>query len=129
MCHVLLFFFFNDTATPEIYTLSLPDALPIYAPSYRGHLCLLIWPWPNTQNAPGTGPTRFGEEGRCGLSRADQTLFSGKVAHPLLQLFKRAHFDLADTFAADVILARQLFQRHSFLCQTTLGQDVFLSIV
>src|ERR1043165_10250795 len=24
-------FFFNDTATPEIYTLSLPDALPIYA--------------------------------------------------------------------------------------------------
>src|SRR5438445_9205741 len=26
-CH--LFFFFNDTATPEIYTLSLHDALPI----------------------------------------------------------------------------------------------------
>src|SRR3982750_4960174 len=24
-------FFFNDTATPEIYTLSLPDALPISA--------------------------------------------------------------------------------------------------
>src|SRR6266403_5871032 len=28
-----LFFFFNDTATTEIYTLSLHDALPIY-----GHL-------------------------------------------------------------------------------------------
>src|SRR5438552_7576433 len=26
----LFFFFFNDTATPEIYTLSLHDALPIY---------------------------------------------------------------------------------------------------
>src|SRR2546430_11027666 len=26
---VSLFFFFNDTATPEIYTLSLHDALPI----------------------------------------------------------------------------------------------------
>src|SRR5436305_6742677 len=26
------FFFFNDTATTEIYTLSLHDALPIYAP-------------------------------------------------------------------------------------------------
>ena len=25
----VFFFFFNDTATPEIYTLSLPDALPI----------------------------------------------------------------------------------------------------
>src|SRR2546425_8844076 len=28
-----IFFFFNDTATTEIYTLSLHDALP-------------IWPWP-----------------------------------------------------------------------------------
>src|SRR2546421_3349136 len=28
-CRVLLFFFFNDTATTEIYTLSLHDALPI----------------------------------------------------------------------------------------------------
>src|SRR5205809_5643784 len=27
-----IFFFFNDTATPEIYTLSLHDALPISAP-------------------------------------------------------------------------------------------------
>ena len=29
-------FFFNDTATTEIYTLSLHDALPIFAGSYRG---------------------------------------------------------------------------------------------
>src|SRR6266704_5371635 len=28
-CLFLLFFFFNDTATTEIYTLSLHDALPI----------------------------------------------------------------------------------------------------
>src|SRR3712207_9182228 len=28
--HFLSFFFFNDTATTEIYTLSLHDALPIY---------------------------------------------------------------------------------------------------
>src|SRR5690349_22366708 len=27
----IIFFFFNDTATTEIYTLSLHDALPIYA--------------------------------------------------------------------------------------------------
>src|SRR3712207_7254627 len=32
MDSVLLFFFFNDTATTEIYTLSLHDALPISAP-------------------------------------------------------------------------------------------------
>src|SRR5271165_7319965 len=32
ICYFLfcLFFFFNDTATTEIYTLSLHDALPIY---------------------------------------------------------------------------------------------------
>src|SRR5438132_8108270 len=29
------FFFFNDTATTEIYTLSLHDALPIFAPRGR----------------------------------------------------------------------------------------------
>src|SRR5205823_3542266 len=29
--HSLIFFFFNDTAPTEIYTLSLHDALPIYA--------------------------------------------------------------------------------------------------
>src|SRR2546425_5277687 len=28
--HIIYFFFFNDTATTEIYTLSLHDALPIY---------------------------------------------------------------------------------------------------
>src|SRR5258708_9138423 len=31
-----LFFFFNDTATTEIYTLSLHDALPILAYALRG---------------------------------------------------------------------------------------------
>src|SRR3989442_12068553 len=36
--HHAIFFFFNDTATTEIYTLSLHDALPIYnrAPCRRG---------------------------------------------------------------------------------------------
>src|SRR5215208_1090330 len=32
---ILLFFFFNDTATTEIYTLSLHDALPISAVAHR----------------------------------------------------------------------------------------------
>src|SRR2546426_10912622 len=31
------FFFFNDTATTEIYTLSLHDALPIYGGHLRAH--------------------------------------------------------------------------------------------
>src|SRR2546430_6916395 len=41
------FFFFNDTATTEIYTLSLHDALPIF--SSRTLMILAItrtlWPW------------------------------------------------------------------------------------
>src|SRR2546429_3018154 len=35
--HLLFFFFFNDTATTEIYTLSLHDALPI---SVRRQCCI-----------------------------------------------------------------------------------------
>src|SRR3712207_8083135 len=35
---MLVFFFFNDTATTEIYTLSLHDALPISDPHGDRHL-------------------------------------------------------------------------------------------
>src|SRR2546430_6300725 len=34
---ISVFFFFNDTATTEIYTLSLHDALPICEWNLRGH--------------------------------------------------------------------------------------------
>src|SRR2546429_8131057 len=34
---VFIFFFFNDTATTEIYTLSLHDALPIYNQGGTSH--------------------------------------------------------------------------------------------
>src|SRR5215208_7915105 len=52
-CH---FFFFNDTATTEIYTLSLHDALPISrGPSAPPPLCLL---------------SRHRPTGRCARSHA-----------------------------------------------------------
>src|SRR5471032_3704919 len=35
-----LFFFFNDTATTEIYTLSLHDALPISGPASTSRPCV-----------------------------------------------------------------------------------------
>src|SRR3712207_8085913 len=34
-----MFFFFNDTATTEIYTLSLHDALPIWGEGHGGGRC------------------------------------------------------------------------------------------
>src|SRR5256885_7692002 len=37
LLNIFFFFFFNDTATTEIYTLSLHDALPIFALRGTGH--------------------------------------------------------------------------------------------
>src|SRR3712207_8795095 len=48
---VVVFFFFNDTATTEIYTLSLHDALPIWLIKQLMYsqisllACYEIWPW------------------------------------------------------------------------------------
>src|SRR3712207_8221993 len=55
-------FFFNDTATSEIYTLSLHDALPIYRPERAGH--------PRRPAAFHRGP--------LGLQLADQRGFVGQ---------------------------------------------------
>src|SRR6266700_5555519 len=47
------FFFFNDTATTEIYTLSLHDALPIFAAA-----------WLRTRHTGGIGRTLAGNKDR-----------------------------------------------------------------
>src|SRR3712207_7431790 len=51
---VSVFFFFNDTATTEIYTLSLHDALPISPPSP-----------PRRGDGWTTGPRRSASRRRC----------------------------------------------------------------
>src|ERR1039457_7321485 len=40
-------FFFNDTATTEIYTLSIHDALPIYAAPVTIHVISYYCPFPD----------------------------------------------------------------------------------
>src|SRR5687768_17963555 len=40
---IMLFFFFKDTATPDIYTLSLHDALPISRPYAGGMFCRFLF--------------------------------------------------------------------------------------
>src|SRR2546429_5919247 len=72
MCFLdfLLFFFFNDPATTEIYTLSLHDALPIcwsraattwsdlwFPPSTR-----IFWKCPSTVSSPSRIPAWRSEE-------------------------------------------------------------------
>src|SRR2546429_5746377 len=50
-----LFFFFNDTATTEIYTLSLHDALPISAPAGSART---LWASASWKTAGNTGSMR-----------------------------------------------------------------------
>src|SRR5258708_37866204 len=50
---LLFFFFFNDTATTEIYTLSLHDALPIYPKFFA---CLVRF---ESSSVPTTLPTAY----------------------------------------------------------------------
>src|SRR5258705_5788119 len=57
----LTFFFFNDTATTEIYTLSLHDALPIFggASIVRSAAAMCPRPWwrPWISSRPRTSPS------------------------------------------------------------------------
>src|SRR3989442_9845012 len=63
--HSFVFFFFNDTATTEIYTLSLHDALPIYRENLDQHR----WPRKGQANRhyrsrPKRPPTQISYRGR-----------------------------------------------------------------
>src|SRR2546430_17450886 len=49
---IVFFFFFNDTATTEIYTLSLHDALPIFKLGKDGK-------WIKALGTRGAGPNQF----------------------------------------------------------------------
>src|SRR5216683_7710536 len=53
----LCFFFFNDTATTEIYTLSLHDALPISC-SWRRRASSCATSWSASMNSLSASPSR-----------------------------------------------------------------------
>src|SRR2546428_1960828 len=56
----MYFFFFNDTATTEIYTLSLHDALPIYVSMAAVVLGMGMVPAIPAQNRLSRNRTRYG---------------------------------------------------------------------
>src|SRR5436309_11659814 len=66
LCDVRLFFFFffNDTATTEIYTLSLHDALPIYH--------AVSWRWWVGWHRLWTGPRWRHATGLCRWARSEE---------------------------------------------------------
>src|SRR5260370_36104369 len=60
---VSTFFFFNDTATTEIYTLSLHDALPISV--FSSHMTSM---WKFMMNESQGGKSMFLSTANCGLN-------------------------------------------------------------
>src|SRR5690606_37017689 len=95
-----------------------------------------VWPGPNClsalfwrrgnfgRNASGPGDARAG--GSVGF---DQAAIPGGFPHGLLQFLEGPHLDLADAFAADIVLGRKVFERCGLVLQPPLGDDVALAIV
>src|SRR5258708_1229603 len=80
-----LFFFFNDTATTEIYTLSLHDALPIYAEFFntlnREHHG---WVHGIVQDVPGFDEGREVLLGHLGRYRGDRKSTRLNSSHQII---------------------------------------------
>src|SRR5256885_12256074 len=101
--YVIFFFFFNDTATTEIYTLSLHDALPISTvPSTDG-------------SSPGRGaavarayiamPASLANSTACALDRKSTRLNSSHlvISYAVFCLKKKNSYSMLDS--ADYILS------------------------
>jgi hypothetical protein len=54
---------------------------------------------------------------------------AGALLYRLLDLLEGAHLDLADAFAADAELGRQLLQRHGLLGESARLEDAPLAVV
>src|SRR5438477_12922817 len=72
--YLCCFFFFNDTATPEIYTLSLHDALPIW---YRARDGRPTYQWarrPRPNPAARAGPARTADRKSTRLNSSHMSI-------------------------------------------------------
>src|SRR5256885_11604225 len=99
---MLIFFFFNDTATTEIYTLSLHDALPIFiygagvglAISQLTSTVLQSIPWQKA--GVGSGANNTVRQ----IDRKSTRLNSSHlvISYAVFCLKKKIHEDLSDTY-------------------------------
>ena len=107
VCELFCFFFFNDTATTEIYTLSLHDALPIFIND-------------TAMNAFATGrdPEHAAVAVTAGLlGRLNRDELQGVIAHEISHIL---HRDILFVTLAGVALGRSEehtseLQSHSFI--------------
>src|SRR2546430_11301996 len=105
-------FFFNDTATTEIYTLSLHDALPIYARAARGPCAALAALVSPLQRDPlGAAhrdrDTGGGETLRAGTKDRKSTRLNSSHSQNSYAVFclkKKKHTTYATITAPDVIV-------------------------
>src|SRR2546422_6350683 len=104
-----LFFFFNDTATTEIYTLSLHDALPIsvefllgsifqHFPPHKGRIAAVIRPlWGGKRSEEHTSElqSRLHLVCRLLLEKKKKTHYRPAFDRgpPLIRLRERGHYD------------------------------------
>src|SRR2546429_5933694 len=86
------FFFFNDTATTEIYTLSLHDALPISRPKWTTH-----WSWFETgararqSNLPSPADETAGDRKSTRLNSSH-----GYISYAVFCLKKKTQTNIVD---------------------------------
>src|SRR2546427_9380273 len=93
---ILVCFFFNDTATTEIYTLSLHDALPIClecqrpAPTRRGSRSIASKPRGSASRLLGRPSARY--DPRCGRDRKSTRLNSShsQISYAVFCLKKKS---------------------------------------
>src|SRR2546422_3919255 len=94
-----LFFFFNDTATTEIYTLSLHDALPILIAAVTGAL-------PDSSVLTSLAWTGDGTGVLVGAARSEEhTSELQSRLHLVCRLLlekKKKHYENLDTVSSDV---------------------------
>src|SRR2546427_9568443 len=98
---ILIFFFFNDTATTEIYTLSLHDALPILRQSIGQSKCLGdTYRFCNTDQV---GPTVFRSDRRSEEHTSELQSQSNLVCRLLLEKKKKKQRQTTQKITTDEI--------------------------
>src|SRR2546423_4785967 len=90
MFAVFLFFFFNDTATTEIYTLSLHDALPICHSYQTLNLLRGTVQFDPAEPRPNSGPGQSERDGRSEEHTSELQSLAYLVCRLLLEKKKKS---------------------------------------
>src|SRR3712207_7048784 len=113
MClFIFVFFFFNDTATTEIYTLSLHDALPIFRVETHG-FAIVDHPSAVTDFTDRDEVDRVGERSEEHTSELQSRQYL--VCRLLLEKKKKKLISCSDKLKYYLIYISAYFQRHT-LC-------------